>query len=239
MAEDDHRGREHDRRPAPSGGAVRRGCRPTRASAARATRDAPGPRPRPADEHDAERQRDQATADERHGRADRRRQHEQHGDRRARPARPARRCAPRRPRAAPRPTSRTSRPWLTPRWTSPSDAARQREVEEQRPVVGRDGGRQRQADAEAAGDDRPPPRTANVVTRPMAAATRSARPSTARTPSRNGPVPRRQTTAASTSAAAARRNDRRDAPHGSTNRSACPTVTASRPAAASRRRLRR
>ena len=41
------------------------------------------------------------------------------------------------------------------------DAAREREVEEHRPVVGGDGGRQRQGDAEAAGDDRPPPRTAD------------------------------------------------------------------------------
>ena len=41
------------------------------------------------------------------------------------------------------------------------DAAGEREVEEHRPVVGRDGGGQRQVDAEAAGDDRPPPRTAD------------------------------------------------------------------------------
>ena len=41
------------------------------------------------------------------------------------------------------------------------DAAGKRDVEEHRPVVGRDGGAERQMDAEAAGDDRPPPGTAD------------------------------------------------------------------------------
>ena len=41
------------------------------------------------------------------------------------------------------------------------DPAGERQVEEQRPVVGRDGSGQRQADAEAAGHDRPPPGTAD------------------------------------------------------------------------------
>ena len=41
------------------------------------------------------------------------------------------------------------------------DAGRKREVEEERPVVRGDGGRQGQAEAEAARDDRPAPRTAD------------------------------------------------------------------------------
>jgi hypothetical protein len=39
----------------------------------------------------------------------------------------------------------------------PGNAARERDVEEQTPVVGRDGGGQGQTHAEAAGNDRPPP----------------------------------------------------------------------------------
>ena len=37
------------------------------------------------------------------------------------------------------------------------DTGREHEVEEYRPVIGGEGGRQREADAEAAGDDRPSP----------------------------------------------------------------------------------
>ena len=43
----------------------------------------------------------------------------------------------------------------------PGDPAREREVEEQAPVVGRERGRQGQTHAEAAGNDLPPPGTAD------------------------------------------------------------------------------
>ena len=67
------------------------------------------------------------------------------------------------PRDGPQPAAdvATSRPWLTPRWTSPDDPAGQRDVEEQRPVVRRHRSGQRQVDAEAAGHDLPPPGTAH------------------------------------------------------------------------------
>ena len=81
------------------------------------------------------------------------------------------------------------------------DSAREREVQEDRPVVRGDGGGQRQVDAEAARDDVHRHAQQIVVTTPMAAAAARAPPSTARTPSRNGPAPRRQTTMASVAAA--------------------------------------
>ena len=160
MADDDQRRRERDAPATPPGeqpvadvaghcapdprppGAPATGSRPVR----RARRRAPPRRARPPP---AAWTSARATA----ARGGRRRS--------GRPARPARRCAPRR-RPAGRGRRRcTSRPWLTPRWTSPDDPAGEREVEEQRPVVGRDGGGQRQVDAEAAGHDRPPPGTAD------------------------------------------------------------------------------
>ena len=54
-----------------------------------------------------------------------------------------------------------ARPWLIAAMDVAHDAARQRDVEELRPVVGRDGRSQRQVDAEAAGHDLPAPRAAS------------------------------------------------------------------------------
>ncbi len=85
------------------------------------------------------------------------------------------------------------------------DPARQREVEEERPVVGRDGGGQRERHAEPARDDRPPPCAADRGDDADGRAAASARASIARRPSANGPVPSRQTTTASHRAAAAAR----------------------------------
>ena len=62
---------------------------------------------------------------------------------------------------SPRPTSLTSRPWLTPRWTSPTTPPGSVDVEELRPVVRRHRSGQRQVDAEAAGHDPPPPGAAH------------------------------------------------------------------------------
>ena len=45
----------------------------------------------------------------------------------------------------------------------PGDAARERHIEEQTPVVGRDGGAHRQAHTEAAGNDLPPPGAARCA----------------------------------------------------------------------------
>ncbi len=74
------------------------------------------------------------------------------------------------------------------------DPAGQRDVEELRAVVRRDRGGQRQVDAETAGHDLPAPGAAHRgQQRRCAAAAASARASTVRTPSTNGPVPRRQT----------------------------------------------
>ncbi len=87
----------------------------------------------------------------------------------------------------------------------PGDAAGQREVEEHRPVVGRDGSGQRQAEPQAASNDRPPPGTAKGGDEADDRRRSRARPSTARTPSRNGPTPRRQMTKMSVTAAATRR----------------------------------
>ena len=46
---------------------------------------------------------------------------------------------------SPRPTSSTSRPWLTPRWTSPATPPGSVRLRNSRPVVGRDGGGQGQS----------------------------------------------------------------------------------------------
>ena len=121
-----------------------------------ATAVARGPRARPASDHRDERHRDQ-----RHRRPHGRRQREQHGDGEDDLHDLPGGALPRRRPAAPRPTSRTSRPWLTPRWTSPTTPPGSVEVEELRAVVRRDGGGQRQADAEAARHDRPPPGAAD------------------------------------------------------------------------------
>ena len=121
----------------------------------------------------------------------------------------------------------------------PGDAAREREVEEQPPVVGRDGGGQGQTHAEAAGNDRPPPGTADggdeedgrrrqkstAVERADAVEERAG----AETPDHGGERGRRDRWT----------SPPENAPHGSTSRSAWPTVTARRPASASLRRRRR
>ena len=86
------------------------------------------------------------------------------------------------------------------------DPAGQRDVEEHRPVVRRDRSGQRQVEA-------PRPRATivhrhaqqTVVSTPRPAAAASARPSTARMPSRNGPTPRRQTRTANVPTATTRR----------------------------------
>ena len=139
-----------------------------------------------------------------------RRQHEQHRDRQRRPARPARRRAPRRRRAA-RGRRRRRRGRGGRRGARRRDAAGQRRVEELRPVVRRDRGAQRQVDAEAA---RRPASSARRSTpwsaRAMPAAAASAAPSTVRTPSRNGPVPSRQTR---TARIAAPPSEARPGPH--------------------------
>jgi hypothetical protein len=119
------------------------------------------------------------------------------------------------------------------------DAARQREVEEQGPVVGRDGGAQREADPEPAGHDRPPPGREDRrdeddtggrqhgadVHRLHTGEERAGAEPPEHDPERH-------------------HRDRRAAPttdpaHGSTSRSAWPTVTARTPASASRTRRRR
>ena len=62
---------------------------------------------------------------------------------------------------SPRPTSSHVAPVADAAVNVADDPAGEREVEEQRPVVRGDGSRQRQADAEAARHDRPPPGTAD------------------------------------------------------------------------------
>ena len=148
-------------------------------------------------EHDAERRHDDSDRDQRHRRPHRRGQHEQHDRRSARPARPGRPSAPRRRPAAPRPRSPTSRPCRTAAVHVAEHAAGQRRVEELRAVVRGDRGAQRQLDAEPAGDQAPPPGAAHRGQHRDAGRRRPARrPSTVRTPSRNGPVPSRQTSTA-------------------------------------------
>ncbi len=236
MAEDDHRRREGD-------------CRqrlPVQQPGAEVGRHrAPHPRPpgapassRPVNEDDAYGRRGQCEHHERHERAHGRRQHEEDGDRQqdlhdlpggALPGDD--------PQAAADVVHVA--PVADPAMDVPDDAAGEREVEEQRSVVGRDGGGQREVDAEAAGNGRPPPCTADggeeadgrrrqksaAVDRAHAVEERAG----AETPDDDGERGRRG------------RETRPpgDSPHGSTNRSTWPTVTASRPASASLRRRRR
>ena len=159
MAEDDHGGREHDRRQRPPGeqpvANVAGHCIPQRAptGSARAGRS-------PVDEHDADRRRDQRDRHQRHRRAHGRRQHEQDDD-----GEDGLHDLPggALPRDGPQGAADVAHvaPVADAAVDVADDAAREREVEEQRPVVGRDGGGQRQVDAEPARDDRPPPRTAD------------------------------------------------------------------------------
>ena len=229
MAEDDHDRREHDRRQRV----------PAQHSAADVGHHrVPHPRPpgapastHPADEDDAERRRDQRRRDERHGRAHGRRQHEEDGDRQHDLHDLSGRRAPRRRPAGRGRRRRTSRPWLTPRWTSPATPPGSVRLRNRRPVVGGDGGGQGQADAEAAGDDRPPPRTADGGDEDDGRrGQKSAAVDRARRRRGTGRCRDARSRRRARPPRAAGRAHRRSAPHGSTSRSAWPTVTARQPA---------
>ena len=159
MADDDQRGRERDRRPRPPG---------EQPVADVAGHRAPDPRPpgppatgsRPADEHDAEHRRDERDRDQRHRRAHGRRQREEDDD-----GEDGLHDLP--GGALPRDGPQTAADVAHVATVADAavdvadDPAGQRDVEEQRPVVRRHRSGQRQVDAEATGDDLPPPGTAH------------------------------------------------------------------------------
>ena len=95
----------------------------------------------------------------------------------------------------------------TPRWTSPSTPPGSVAVEELRPVVGRDRGRQRYGDAEAAGDQASTASAADRRRAARSAAASGERPGVDRAGPRraNGPVPTRQTSTARIAAPPTRR----------------------------------
>ena len=118
-----------------------------------------------------------------------------------RPARPGPRRAPRRRPAAPRPTSLHVAAVADPAVDVAHDPAGQRDVEEQRAVVGRHRrraatGRRRDRRRRSSSARRSTPWSAPRCPSPPPAPA----PSIVRMPWRNGPVPRRQTRTASTSA---------------------------------------
>ena len=140
--------------------AARRGRRrPPRGAAAPSATARPGRAPR--QEREREHRRDERRRDERHRRPHRRRQREEHGDGEAActtwPAARSQATA-----RSPRPTSLHVAAVADAAVDVADDPAGQREVEEHRAVVGRHGGGQRQADAEAAGHDRPAPGAADA-----------------------------------------------------------------------------
>ena len=159
VADDDQCGCERDRRPRPPGQERVANVAGDRTSHPRPPR-APSTRSRPADEHDGDHRRDERDDHQRDRRAHRRRQRHQDGD-----------CydglhdLP--GGALPGDGSQGEADITHVAAVADAavnvagDPAGEREVEEHRPVVRRDGSRKRQTEAEAARHDRPPPGTAD------------------------------------------------------------------------------
>ena len=159
VAEHDHRGGERDRRQRPSGQQPVADVAGRSASQPRPARAPPRGRTRPTSGH-ADHRRDQRDRHQRHRRPHGRGQREQDDDGEHDlhdlPGGAL-------PRDGPQSAADIVHvaPVADATVNVADDPAGERQVEEQRPVVGRDGSGQRQADAEAARHDRPPPGTAD------------------------------------------------------------------------------
>ena len=157
MAEDDQGGGEHDGREPPPGEQPVANVAGHRIPQ---TRPPAAARPRPVEERDPDRRRDERARHQRHRRLHGRRQHEEDDDGeddlhelpgRALPCDGSQGSADIAHVAA-----------MTDAAVNVADdSTREREVQEDRPVVRGDGGGQRQVDAQATRHDRPPPRTAD------------------------------------------------------------------------------
>ena len=204
-------------------------------------RRAAGTRPRPAREQDAGRRGDERDGHERHGRAHGGRQGDEHTDGEEGLHDLA---AGAFPRHGPQRAADVAgvAPVGEAAVDVAEDPARERDVEEERAVVRRDRGGQRQVDAEPAGDDRPAPgaadggHEADARRRRQIAgvngANAGAKRPRAQAPDHDGED------RGGAHRLRPRPDGRPDPRHGSTSRSACPTVMPSRPAraCASRRR---